>query len=59
MRERIVVHVQGGLVQDVTFPDKCQYDVEVRDYDTEGSSDEPETEDGETFCRMIFESCGL
>jgi len=39
-KERIVVSVEGGLIQDIIIPKNLNIVVEVRDYDTDGGEED-------------------
>lgn len=43
----IIITVDGGVIQDITFPPGCKTRVIVRDYDVEGMEDERIDEDTE------------
>lgn len=50
-KARIIITVEGGLIQDVSIPDNVDVVVEVRDYDVEGVDEERITqgENGEEY----------
>ena len=38
--ERILITVEGGLIQDIQKPDELEIELDVLDFDTEGTPDE-------------------
>lgn len=43
----IIITVDGGVIQDITFPPNCTTRIIVRDYDVEGMEDDRLEEDAE------------
>ena len=55
--EDIIITVEGGVIQDITFPPNCKTKVIVRDFDIEGSDEDmlTITDDGDECLEMEYD----
>jgi len=55
--EDIVIYVEGGVIQDVSIPEDCPYNVIVRDYDIEGSDQSilEEDQNGDYYIESVWD----
>jgi hypothetical protein len=44
-KNEIIIVVEGGVIQDIQFPENCPCTIQVRDYDIEGTDEDVLTED--------------
>lgn len=54
-KKRIIITVEGGLIQDVCIPDGSNCVVEVRDYDIDGTFPTEKDEDGGEYVKSEWE----
>ena len=55
--EDIIITVDGGAIQDITFPPHCKTRIIVRDFDIEGSEEDAltVTEQGDECLEMEYD----
>jgi len=55
--KEIIIVVEGGVIQDIQFPENCPYTIKVRDYDVEcGGDNMIEDEQGFNCLESIWEN---
>lgn len=55
-KNEIIIIVEGGLIQDIIFPENCPCTIQVRDYDVEGSDEKDLAEDknGDQYMESLW-----